>query len=102
MAVSIKSIEVETKGGNAGYPANKPMLLEEIRAEQMAEVFHHYHQTLTENLGTTAAPSESWDELPQHERDRLIAAARLTLLELDAGTNRRKYFANPGEAEWGC
>ena len=86
-----------------GFQLIKPMLLEEIRAEQMAEVFHHYHQTLTENPpGTTAAPSEPWDELPQHERDRLIAAARLTLLELDAETNRRKYFAKPGEAEWGC
>jgi len=79
------------------------MLVDEIRAEQLAEVFHHYHQTLTENLeGKTAAPAELWHELPRTERDRLIAAARLTLLELNSEKTRRKYFAKPGEAEWGC
>lgn len=40
------------------------------------------------------------------ERNRLVAAARLAVLEL--GTNAsmqddsRRYFAKPGEAEWGC
>ncbi len=59
------------------------MLIDEIRAEQLAEVFHHYHQTLQESSrGVTAAPAESWNELPGPERDRMIAAARLTLLEL--------------------
>jgi hypothetical protein len=79
------------------------MLIDETRAEQLAEVFHHYHQTLTSNPpAASAIPAESWDELPQRDRQRLIAAARLTLLELDSDTNPRKYFAKPGEAEWGC
>ena len=79
------------------------MLADEIRAEQLAEVFHHYHHTLNENShGVTAAPAESWNELSEPEKDRMIAAARLTLLELDSETDRRKYFAKPGEAEWGC
>jgi hypothetical protein len=79
------------------------MLVDEIRAEQLAEVFHHYHQTLNENShSVTAPPAESWNQLPEPEKDRMIAAARLTLLELDSETDRRKYFAKPGEAEWGC
>jgi phage-related minor tail protein len=79
------------------------MLVDEIRAEQLAEVFHRYHQTLHENWQSiTDAAAESWNELPGPERDRMIAAARLTLLELDSETDRRKYFAKPGEAEWGC
>lgn len=79
------------------------MLVEEIRAEQLAEVFHHYHQTLNENSRAVAtAPEEPWSELPEPDKDRMIAAARLTLLELDSETTRRKYFAKPGEAEWGC
>lgn len=78
------------------------MLIDEAGAEQRTEVFHHDHQTLTEKLQIpTVEPAESWDELPQAERDRLIAAARLTL-EPDCATARRKYFAKPGEAEWGC
>jgi hypothetical protein len=36
----------------------------------------------------------------------MIAAARLTLLELRAPSEgervHRQYFAKPGEAEWGC
>ena len=78
------------------------MLRDEIRAEQLAEVFHHYQQTLTDNLGGATAPAESWDELSNPERERLISAARLTLMELESQTTQRKYFAKPGEAEWGC
>jgi len=86
-----------------GFQRISAMSLEEVGAEQLAEVFHHYHQALTENLrGVIAAPAESWSELPESEKDRMIDAARLTLLELDSGTARRKYFAKPGEAEWGC
>jgi hypothetical protein len=36
----------------------------------------------------------------------MIAAARLTLLELAATSqeekSNRQYFARPGEADWGC
>jgi hypothetical protein len=36
----------------------------------------------------------------------MIAAARLALLELGGSDQQqedsRKYFAKPGEAEWGC
>jgi len=35
----------------------------------------------------------------------LIAAARLALLEVEVlprETPSRRYFAKPGEAEWGC
>jgi hypothetical protein len=42
----------------------------------------------------------------QPEKDSLIAAARLTLLELVSSAKEqedpRRYFAKPGEAEWGC
>jgi hypothetical protein len=35
-----------------------------------------------------------------------VAAARLAILELESNArleaNARKYFAKPGEAEWGC
>jgi hypothetical protein len=49
---------------------------------------------------------EEWEQVSQGEKDRLIAAARLTLLELIStateAEDRKRYFAKPGEAEWGC
>jgi hypothetical protein len=43
---------------------------------------------------------------PHAERNRLVAAARLAILELETDTrmedNSRRYLAKPGEAEWGC
>jgi hypothetical protein len=38
----------------------------------------------------------------------MVAAARLAIMEMEMDTNsrledeRRKYYAKPGEAEWGC
>jgi hypothetical protein len=47
-----------------------------------------------------------WNEVPQQEKSRLVAAARLALLELESMTSdkqkSRQYYAQPGEAEWGC
>ena len=42
----------------------------------------------------------------EQEKNRLVAAARLALLELSAefahAAKSQRYFAKPGEAEWGC
>jgi hypothetical protein len=76
------------------------MSIQEVVPEQLAELFHHYHQAL--------APErcETWDDVPAPERHRLVAAARLALLELATAATQheqaRRYFAKPGEAEWGC
>jgi hypothetical protein len=43
--------------------------------------------------------------VPQTEKNRLVAAARLALLEVEVvpiERPARRYFAKPGEAEWGC
>jgi hypothetical protein len=83
------------------------MSIQEIFPEQFAELFHHFHQVLGPDFGGAAAPElEDWDRVPQQEKSRLVAAARLALLELEAESRHhedtRKYFARPGEAEWGC
>jgi hypothetical protein len=83
------------------------MSIQEVAPEQLAQLFHHYHQALTsDSTGSSDAP-ESWEQLPQQEKRRLVSAARLTLLELSATPTKkeevsRRYFAKPGEAEWGC
>jgi hypothetical protein len=84
------------------------MSIQEVAPEQLAQLFHHYHQALTEDFtGSSDAQSESWEQVPQQEKKRLVSAARLTLLELSATPTTkeegpRRYFAKPGEAEWGC
>jgi len=83
------------------------MWVNEVAPERLAELFHHYHQALTTEVsGKGSEDSGSWKEVSQPEKNRLVAAARLTLLELDSVTDdqlkSRKYFAQPGEAEWGC
>jgi len=83
------------------------MSLQEVLPEQLAELFHHYHQALGPDFACDSkADSEPWDQVPAQEKNRMIAAARLALLELGGAISEqqdsRQYFARPGEAEWGC
>lgn len=83
------------------------MSIQEVSPEQLAELFHHYHQALASDFGCADTSStEAWERVPQPEKSRLVAAARLALLELSAADKERldsrRYFAKPGEAEWGC
>ncbi len=81
--------------------------IQEISAEHLAKLFHHYQAVLTHDFSgyMNEDPGTSWEETSQNERKLMIAAARLTLLELisphEEKTNKI-YFAKPGEAEWGC
>ncbi len=84
------------------------MSIQEVSPEQLAELFHHYHQALAPDFGCgSSGNNEAWDRVPQPEKNRLVAAARLALLELSSTDENqkhdfRRYFAKPGEAEWGC
>jgi hypothetical protein len=83
------------------------MWIHEVAPERLAELFHHYHQALTaEPSRSRGANSGAWKDVPPQEKNRLVAAARLALLELDSMKNHvpkaKQYFAQPGEAEWGC
>jgi hypothetical protein len=83
------------------------MSIQEASAEQLAELFHYYHQALGPDFGSDKKSiAETWEQAPDQERARLVEAARLALLELAATDGERqesrRYFAKPGEAEWGC
>jgi hypothetical protein len=79
------------------------MSIEEVRAERFAQLFHHYHQALmADRNGSGNPPTESWDQVPQQEKRRLVSAARLTLLELSTNDSKQgigDYFAKPTEAD---
>jgi hypothetical protein len=83
------------------------MWIQDVAPERLAELFHHYHQALTpEMAGKGSERQNSWKEVGPQEKNRLVAAARLALLELESMASdrvkSRHYFAQPGEAEWGC
>jgi len=89
----------------ADQKGNKLMSIQEVPVERFAQLFHHYHQALANDLGSTPGvpPGEAWADVPPSERNRIIAATRLALLELTPAERQpRPYFATPGEAEWGC
>jgi len=84
------------------------MSIQEVSAEELAKLFHHYRGALLEDfhaLPKEAAP-QSWEQVPHNERKLMVAAARLALLELGATAKPtpvdRRYFAKSGEANWGC
>ena len=91
--------------GPAG--GTKFMSIQDVSAERFAQLFHHYHQALGNEAGNAAhvRTCDAWADVPPTERSRMIAAARLALLEVEMTPGERKskrYFAKPGEAEWGC
>jgi hypothetical protein len=81
--------------------------IQNVSAEQLAKLFHHYREALAHSSNNHGIKEESasWDRASQNERRLMVAAARLALIELATPPDpapRRKYYANPGEADWGC
>lgn len=93
-----------------GQEAQRPketMSTQEVFVQQFARLFHHYQEALSPKQQSAGeAQKQAWNSIPPDERDRMVAAARLAILELETNTrledDSRKYFAKPGEAEWGC
>jgi len=83
------------------------MWTHDVAPERLAEIFHPYQQALSpEPSGKGSEGQGSWQEVSPQVKSRLVAAARSALLELESMTSdrarTRQYFAQPGEAEWGC
>lgn len=80
--------------------------IQDCSAEQLAKLFHHYREALAHDCSSNSRDNSSWDHTPANERKLMVAAARLTLLELSTTAPSqapgRKYYAKPGEADWGC
>ena len=82
------------------------MSTQEVFVQQFAKLFHHYQEALAPEAESGTKAQVAWSSVPPDERNRMVAAARLAILELETNTrmenDSRKYFAKPGEAEWGC
>lgn len=75
------------------------MSTQEMFVQQFNRLFHHYREALTPEAEQENASQNS-------DHNQLVAAARLAILELETNSwlhdDHRRYFAKPGEAEWGC
>jgi hypothetical protein len=79
--------------------------VQEISAENLAKLLHFYQQALaTDCHDHLDNEQKCWERMPAEERKTLVAAARLSLLDLGADPlpKAKPYFAEPGQAEWGC
>jgi hypothetical protein len=79
------------------------MSTQEVFIQQFETLLHHYREALSPEA---EEKDLSWSSVQPEERTCLVAAARLAILELETNSHlqddSRRYFAKPGEAEWGC
>jgi hypothetical protein len=82
------------------------MSTEEVFVQQFAKLFVHYRDALTQDAGPASDRQfHVGSEIPCAEREQMVAAARLALVEIESSAmedESRRYYAKPGEAEWGC
>jgi len=73
--------------------------IQDVTPEQLARLIYQYREALAHDIGQEANHNFSWDHASQDDRMLMVAAARLTLLELSTAppeTRRNsKYFAVP-------
>lgn len=66
------------------------MSIEEVSAEQLAELLHHYHHAWAPDFAYPPNNRhQSWSDVPAQERNRMTTAARLALLELESLDSER-------------
>jgi hypothetical protein len=60
------------------------MSTETVSPERLAMLLHHYSEALAPDFGLQPSTSPDWEGLSQDERNRMVAATRLALLDLRA------------------
>jgi hypothetical protein len=69
------------------------MFVETVLPEKLAMLVHYYREALAPDFGCRPSASPDWEDLSQYERNRMVAATRLALLDIRSGNLRR----SPGE-----
>lgn len=64
------------------------MSVETVMPEKLAMLVHHYSEALAPDFGCTPGLSPEWEELSAEERNRMVAATRLALLDLRAAPSQ--------------
>lgn len=61
------------------------MSSDSVSPERLAMLLHHYREALAPDFGLRPSTSPDWGDLSQVERNRMVAATRLALLDLRNG-----------------
>jgi len=64
------------------------MSTEMVMPERLAKLVRHYREALAPDFGCRQNLSPEWEELSQEERNRMVAATRLALLDLQVAPSR--------------
>jgi hypothetical protein len=81
------------------------MSLQEKFVQDFERLLVQYQQALSTDDDQALPKTSRFPENPsQTERKRLVSAARLALLDLESREqgDSAKWYARPGEADWGC
>jgi hypothetical protein len=70
----------------------KSYSIQEVSAKRLAQLFPCYHQALADDSGSTSnlRTRDAWENVPPTEKSKLIAAARLALLEVELVPSERQ------------
>ncbi len=70
---------------------------ETVPAERLAMLVYHYSEALAPDFGLQRGTGPDWSDLSQGERNRMVAATRLALLDLNNAAlhNRSRDMAFP-------
>jgi hypothetical protein len=71
------------------------MSAEMVMPEKLAMLVHRYREALAPHFGCSSSLSPEWEELSREERNRMVAATRLALLDLQVASSRRISSENP-------
>ena len=63
------------------------MSLETVSPEKLAMLVHHYSEALAHDFGLRPSTGPDWEDLSQQERNRMVAATRLALLDLRSASS---------------
>lgn len=58
------------------------MSVDKVVPETLAMLVHHYREALAPDFGCRPSASPDWEDLSQEERNRMVAATRLALLDI--------------------
>jgi hypothetical protein len=58
------------------------MSVETVFVQKLAMLVHHYSEALAPDFGLRSSTSLEWEDLSCQERNRMVAAVRLALLDL--------------------
>jgi hypothetical protein len=76
------------------------MSIEAVSPEKLAMLVHHYREALAPDFGLRPSASLEWEDLSLQERHRMIAAARLALLDLRSAPLQRSSCDMPPVPEF--